>query len=292
MLQAVWMSNALLLFIIFDTAWSTFRGYTLAFTKPEFKKGVFKATSAMLLAVKVFDLAEYALKLFTMRNRAEINIRILENLEITHKILNENDKRTNYFASIKYFLLMYSLVSLNTVCAAFSQLPKKSDLKFWQVCTRLFSILAKRSALHSMILLYWAFCQSVIFNLKNWAETLLVAKSRAQVDALRIAFWKLENVVKDINQSFGLMILIWLTASNFYVQMDAYHFLQRVILHLCNGDGLVKSLPYGIWTVLAIIDVIALIYPAIIINKEESAVANHNLIKLNEKRNNIENIVK
>jgi len=121
-----------------------------------------------------------------------------------------------------------------------------------------------------MILLYWAFCYSTIFYLKNLTQKAYLAHNLEEIDSLRTSFWKLQQVLEDINKSFGPNILIWLTVCNIFIQMDLYDCVQRVSSYVVHGGDLLEGMSFGILAVTDIFDVFMLVYPAINLINQES----------------------
>jgi len=239
-----------------------YRSYLFTFANPAFQ-GARKATGVMLIAIYILELMRICLELIGLKSFAIRCMNIIANLDSVHQMIFKKKLQTT-LSTIKRATFLSNAMCMYTVITPLVPLINKRE--FWFICLKAAAMFASFSSIRSMLVLYWAFCHSTIFHMQHFVQKLHIVKSTAEIESLRIAFWKLQQVVEDINYAFGSMILFWLVTCNVYIQIDLYDLAQKIILHVFLGEELAESTLFGMWAVLDFIDIFLIIYPAIKIN--------------------------
>lgn len=139
----------------------------------------------------------------------------------------------------------------------------------WKVFLKLAVFFLRYGGIFCLILLYWAFCFTLVLYLDRFSKALNERGiKKTSMNILRFSAWRLERIVKDINSSFGLMILITLTATNAYVHYELQELLQHIIPHVLYGHSFEGGIKFAAWTVMDFVNVVILLYPAIQINSK------------------------
>lgn len=130
------------------------------------------------------------------------------------------------------------------------------------VMAKLAFSLVHQLMLVSEMVLYWALTLSAATQLDACGRNLRkrVAPRAAH---FRFCLWKILQVIGDVDEAFGPMLLLVLTSRNIYIQMDVYNVLQNLIAYSDEGNKLHAAAVCLLWTLLDLITIFMMLFPAI-----------------------------
>jgi len=138
------MSEFFSFLIICDSIWTSYSTIT-HYTNPQ-NIAAKKGSSGMVVTTCLLVAVGNLVNLLGTRSRAKINIRILANLDIAHKLLFKNKQRKSGFRSLYFLVLFVNAICIYTVFAVFPRLEKRLNYNYCLIYLRAFLIFAKFSA--------------------------------------------------------------------------------------------------------------------------------------------------
>lgn len=135
------------------------------------------------------------------------------------------------------------------------------------VTARLLTSLLHQLMLVSEMVLYWALGLSAATQLDACGRQLRKRVGPRRTHFLRFSLWKMLQVIGDVDEAFGSMLLLVLTSRNIYIQMDVYNVLQNLIAYLvlAEQNKLHAAGVCLLWTLLDMITIFMILFPAILI---------------------------
>lgn len=206
--------------------------------------------------------------IITMSYRAMLNIKAIQIFDELSKFLTM-PKKNIITLKIKLLSLIFIGFTFSMTLTVLPVLRLRYNSN-WIVCLKIFILCVRYMGIMCIVLFYWAFGYAMMLyldsfsNILNWSVT-----TKRSVKLLRFSAWRLEQIVKYMNNSFGIMILLTLTTTNVYLHYDLQEFLHVLIPCVVYGrtfyDGVLR---YAAWVVMDFFHVLMLLYPAIKINSK------------------------
>lgn len=252
-----------LLILLCDNFIGIRKSYQLIFIQSDVKT-VRRVTEILHTTVHLLQIIGIMINLLTMVRRGKLNIAIIQNLDCSFKIICKNHLPSKKsFACIQMMTLLCALVPFATSYATLPIFIKRYG-RGWEPLVKTIVIFTRYSGVFSLNLMFLVFGYSITYQFGALSRVLRNSnKSENEVDNFRIALWKLEQVVQDMNKSFWPTILFTLISTNANFNEDMYKFLREAIDFLVLGKEMSEGVSVGIWTLLDIYTILPLLYPAI-----------------------------
>ena len=247
---------------IADCVWALKRFYSLMMENPDDLQ-MAKAIFSMHFIVAFLNLLYRLANTFSL-SKVHLLKRIVLNMQQVHNsAFFENKRKTQKNLRIVLFL---AFMHLGFIIAAVVIDTEVLDHGLIYTMAKLLTSLVHHLMLVSEMVLYWAVALSAATQLDACGRNLRKRVAPRAAAHLRFCLWKMLQVIGDVDEAFGPMLLLVLTSRNIYIQMDVYNVLQNLMAYSGEEENKLHAAAVCLlWTLLDLITIFMMLFPAILI---------------------------
>jgi hypothetical protein len=262
-LQVVYWSRLCGIVAIADCVWSLKRFYALMMENPDDLQ-MAKAIFSMHFIVAFLSLL-YRLANTFAPNHGKVDLfkRIVQNMQqVQNCPFFEHKRKVQKNQRLVLFLAFLHLGY--TMAAVVTDAEIRNHGAVYATAKLLVSLVHQLMLVSEMVL-YWALALCAASQLDACGRNLRKRAVPRAAAHLRFCLWKMLQVIGDVDEAFGPMLLLVLTSRNIYIQMDVYNVLQNLIAYSGEGNKLHAAAVCFLWTLLDLITIFMMLFPAILI---------------------------